>query len=409
VLAGARQRRQRANPVRERGARVAEVRPEPDVRPNAPQVLPPVFPTLSRVTDVAVLILHPTPAGQAGDLEKWVAAARAAIAEHHRAGFLAAGAADVTVVAGPPDGRRFGSRLTSFLAARRPGGIVVLGSGAIPLATLADRRAFVEAAASHRRTALANNRFSADVIAIAMADRLSAADDLATDNALPRWLSEVAGYEVGDLRRRWRLGFDIDGPLDLLLLGRRPWLPMAPDGVLNRVAERLAAVRAVAHDPHAELVVTGRMSAAGVGWLERSIPARVRALVEERGLRTATNLQRRPRSVLGFLIGGSAVDDREPLGHGANDLGAALAELGDAALVDSRVLIAHQFGADESLGPGPEDRFASDLLLHERIADDWLASLTRSAASARVPIVLGGHSLVGPGLRLALGKDRSWT
>src|SRR5439155_505205 len=132
------------------------------------RVVAPDFPTLSHVTDVAVLILHPTPARRAGELEMWVGTARAAIAERHRAGFLAAGAADVSVVAGPRDGRRFGSRLTSFLRARRPDGVVVLGSGAIPLATLADRRAFVEAAASHRRVALANNRFSADVIAIAL-------------------------------------------------------------------------------------------------------------------------------------------------------------------------------------------------------------------------------------------------
>ena len=230
-------------------------------------------------------------------------------------------------------------------------------------------------------------------------------------DALCQWgrdlMGEMAGYEVHDLRRRWRLGFDIDSPLDLLLLGRRPWLPASPGGVVDRVAERLAAVRAVAHDPHAELLVAGRMSAGGLGWLERSVPARVRALVEERGLRTATADQRRPRSVLGLVTSRSTGTDEERLDDGASDLGAVLAELGDAALVDSRVLIAHQVGADQSLGPGPEDRFASDLLLHERIADEWLRALTRSAATARIPIVLGGHSLVGPGLRLALGVGRS--
>jgi hypothetical protein len=89
--------------------------------------------------------------------------------------------------------------------------------------------------------------------------------------------------------------------------------------------------------------------------------------------------------------------------EGASRLGSILAELGDAALVDSRVLLAHRIGADEAPWPVPADRFASDLLLHERIADGWLRDLTAAAADAPIPIVLGGHSLVGPGLRLALG------
>src|SRR6476646_3051530 len=120
------------------------------------------------MTDVAVLILHPEAGPRAGDPERWVTAARASVAERHRVGFLAAGAADVSVVTGPPDGLAFGARLRAFIAERLPGGIVVLGSGAIPLATDADRLAFVAAAGpKDRRTALANNLFSADVLGIA--------------------------------------------------------------------------------------------------------------------------------------------------------------------------------------------------------------------------------------------------
>jgi len=275
----------------------------------------------------------------------------------------------------------------------------VLGSGAIPLATKADRRAFVEAAAVPGRRALANNRYSADVVAVAAASNLIDVGDLATDNALPRWLSEVAGYEVADLGRTWRLGFDIDGPLDAVLFGGRSWLPRPAGGIRDRVVERLAAVRAVAHDPHGELVVTGRASAAGLAWLERATASRTRALIEERGFRTRPAGQRPVRSSLGVLL------DRD----GPAALGAILAELGDAALVDTRVLLAHRFGADERAWPVAEDRYASDLLLAEQIGDPWLRSLTLAARDAAIPIVLGGHSLVGPGLRLALAKGGSWT
>ncbi len=351
------------------------------------------------MTDVAVLILHPEPDGRAGELERWVGAARAAIAERHRAGFLAAGASDVTITGGPPDDLPFAARLRAFVAERRPGGVVVLGSGAIPLATAADRRELVEAAASGAPVALANNRYSADVIAVSQASRLDVLPDLTTDNALPRWLSEIAGYRVDDLRRRWRLGLDVDGPLDVVLMAGRVPAPAPPAGVVDRVVGRLRLVRSVAQDPAAELVVAGRTSATTLAWLERHTAVRTRALVEERGFRTGVAGQRPPRSILGAAL------DRS----GPGGLGTILGELGDAAVVDTRVLLAHRAGRDEAGWPSSADRFGSDLLLHERIADGWLRELTASAADARIPIVLGGHTLVGPGLRLALGRTASWT
>jgi hypothetical protein len=89
---------------------------------------------------------------------------------------------------------------------------------------------------------------------------------------------------------------------------------------------------------------------------------------------------------------------------GPGSLGAILAKLGEAAVVDTRVLLAHRVGADEAGWPSAEDRYASDLLLPERIVDPWLRDLTAAAVAAPIPIVLGGHSLVGPGVRLVLGR-----
>jgi hypothetical protein len=157
-------------------------------------------------------------------------------------------------------------------------------------------------------------------------------------------------------------------------------------------------------DPRRELVIAGRTSAATLGWLESHARCRVRGLVEERGLRAAsllalgagsasTGQPRPPRSVLGALL------DRD----GPAALGDRLAELGDAALVDSRVLLAHRLGADEAGWPTAESRFASDLLDAGGVGDPWLAALTTAAADSHVPIVLGGHTLVGPGVRLIAG------
>ena len=113
-------------------------------------------------------------------------------------------------------------------------------------------------------------------------------------------------------------------------------------------------------------------------------------------MRTRVPGQRPVASVLGALL------DRD----GPDSLGGHLAALADAALVDSRVLLAHRLGADEAGWPPPEDRFASDLLLPDGIADSWLRSLTASAASAAIPVLLGGHTLVGPGVRLVVGRRR---
>ena len=64
-------------------------------------------------------------------------------------------------------------------------------------------------------------------------------------------------------------------------------------------------------------------------------------------------------------------------------------------------------------------RFVAGLPEHGATPDDyeavlsplypWLHALTESAIDAPIPIVLGGHNLVGPGVRLVLGEGRSWT
>jgi hypothetical protein len=352
---------------------------------------------------VSVRILHPEPGPTAGPIERWVADAREALAERHRAAFRDAGAADVAILRGQPDDTPFGRRLRDILEGERPGRLVVLGSGAMPLAASRDYADLVSAAASDDHVALTNNRFSADVVAIACAASLPPVPDLPGDNALPRWLEEVAGYRVRDLRVRWRLGIDVDGPLELLLLRA----PGRPDGIdLTAIRSRLADVRAVAANRRAELVITGRVSVGTLRWLERDVSARVRAIVEERGLRAATRLAqaepsvpgRPPSSILGIHLDAA----------GPQALGEAVARLGDAGLVDSRVLLAHRLGADERTWPGPEDRFASDLLLADRVGDPWLGALTASARDAAVPVLLGGHSLVGPGVRLLLGRTGTW-
>ena len=354
---------------------------------------------------VAVRILHPT-AAKLDPLERALDDARGRNARRLAVAFEAEGAADVLILTEARRGRSFGALLrtmgTAEAVAGRHRGLIVLGAGAVPLASARDLRRFLDVAGSGERWALANNRYSADVIAIGRPADLAAVPDLTGDNALPRWLEEVAGFHVEDLHPRWRLAVDLDSPLDVLLTGGTvdPSIDTAP------VRDRLDRIRAVAADRRGELVVAGRTSAATLRWLERSTASRTRALIEERGLRASATAAmaandrplspRAPRSTLGLLL-----DDRGP-----EALGATLSELADGALVDSRVLLAHRLGADERDWPSAEDRYASDLLLAERIRDPWLRALTESAREAPIPVLLGGHTLVGPGVRLALRRRR---
>ena len=70
-----------------------------------------------------------------------------------------------------------------------------------------------------------------------------------------------------------------------------------------------------------------------------------------------------------------------------------LATLGDAAFIDTRVLLAHL-----GLRPSRADRFLSDLGRPDAIADPFLREFTQGAAAAAIPVLLGGHSLVSGGL-----------
>lgn len=70
-----------------------------------------------------------------------------------------------------------------------------------------------------------------------------------------------------------------------------------------------------------------------------------------------------------------------------------LATMADAAIFDTRVLMAAR-------GPLPPavDRFASDLLRPDWIADPWLHEFTEAAQNAPIPLLLGGHGVVAGGL-----------
>jgi hypothetical protein len=280
------------------------------------------------------------------------------------------------------------------------------GAGALALVDDATLDALLSAVPGE---VVGNNRFSADAFVVAgnLEAALGALATSSTDNAAVRAL-EAAGFAARTLGRAPWSRFDVDTPLDLALLRvattlagvRRPaeavtrFLAMAqlPGGRSLEVPQ-LDALGAVLRDRGAELVVAGRLPSTTLGFLEAETACRTRALIEERGMRSA-GATGRPRTILGALLERSS----------PAELVAELASLGDAVVLDTRVLMAAVGGsADAAAWPPEEDRFASDFADHARVQTPWLAELAAAAASASVPFMLGGHALISDGLRIVVG------
>jgi hypothetical protein len=350
-----------------------------------------------------VLIFHRPASATEPALVRFLSEVRSELVERQSRMFVSAGARSVRIVDEWQEGKSFGEVLADLAPAR--GGVIVMSGGAVPLLNESDVNLLAVTAEQRDTVAMTNNRYSSDVIAVGRARNLRDLPPLPSDNALPRWLEEHADYAVAELWARRRLGLDLDTPQDVALVAlhrKAPeWLREAASAA-NLEIPRLDELRALAADPHRELLIFGRSSAATLKWLEKNVRARVRFLAEERGMRASSPLAiggdthkptrlRGPRATLGLLL-----DERGPARFAE-----IIKSLGDGAIVDSRVLLAHRLGGDEDGWPSPADRFASDLLRADHVKDAWLKALTQSA-SGSVPIVLGGHSLVGPGIALVL-------
>ena len=78
---------------------------------------------------------------------------------------------------------------------------------------------------------------------------------------------------------------------------------------------------------------------------------------------------------------------------GVEDFFQTLSELTNAVLLDNRVIL-----ASRALWPSTLDRFNSDLYRWEDVEEPFLRRLTRAAAEAPIPVLMGGHSVVAGGL-----------
>jgi hypothetical protein len=378
---------------------------------------------MTRAERPAPLVLVVAPEAGAGPFGSYAAVAatgRALLAAELSRRLGAQGCAVVPLLPAPPPpgeafhwGRWFAAGARAALDAARAAGrpldaIGYAGAGALALVDDALLDALASPLAGE---VVANNRYSADAFVLAgdLDAALAALAACPSDNAAVRCL-EAAGFASRDLAAGAWARFDVDTPLDLALLRLATRLPSTrrPDPALTGFLEMATlpdggglavphadAIGAVLRDREAQLVVAGRIPSAAWSYLETESACRVRCFVEERGMRAAPD--HAPRSLL--------ADWATRLGPA--DLVAELARLGDAVILDSRVLMAARAGSsDAAAWPPAEERFASDFGDAARIATPWLAELTAAAAAAPVPFLAGGHALVSDGLRILV--DAAW-
>ena len=281
----------------------------------------------------------------------------------------------------------FGHRLAEVLRRHSLDAVVYLGGGSVPLFTGEDFAAVVRAL-ERDEVLVTNNPFSSDMAAFrAKGAVLAAIEAVGSDNALSRALAGGGGLAVEALPRTVASQFDIDGPTDLAVLCLTglggPRLRPYVRG-LDLDLTRYRRVLPLLVDARAQVVVAGRVGSHAWRYLERETACRVRLFAEERGMQADGRAQGgTTRSLLGFLL--EAV--------GVQRFFAALAELGDAAFIDTRVLLAH-LGVNASRA----DRFLSDMGHWQEIQEPFLREFTRGAVEAPIPVLLGGHSLVSGGL-----------
>jgi hypothetical protein len=289
----------------------------------------------------------------------------------------------------PPGARfHFGRRLAELIEHYEAERVLYTGGGSAPLfssehwATVADRLDQAD------RLVITNNVHSCDWAGFAPAQEAAPLIARQTnDNAVAWTLANDGGFPVESQRASAATRFDIDTPADLLIADRHPQIGRHLRGYLDELgwkSPHLDGVLAEMAREGGSLLVAGRVSAAAWGATEQAARCWVRVFSEERGMRASGRQSRgEVRSLLADYLDLVGVERFfEKLG-----------ELANGVLLDNRVILAAR-----QLWPSAIDRFNSDLYRWEEVEDPFLQSLTRAAAEAPIPVVMGGHSVVGGGL-----------
>jgi hypothetical protein len=288
----------------------------------------------------------------------------------------------------------FGRRLSEVVercGLERP---VYVGCG-LPLIRGDELAAVAAALSASDMAVVSNNYFSADLVGFVPGSVVRDVEFPDNDRILPRLLVQQAGLVNQSLPRTMANQFDIDTPGDLAILayagGAGPRLTAYLAGHVAAVGGLAKAARLFT-DSQAVVLVSGRVTAEVVQYLTSETACQTRTYSEEKGMQAlGRDVSGEARSVMAFLL--EAV--------GPERFFEQLAEMADAAFIDTRPIFAHL-----GLQPSRPDRFLSDLMEPEGMSDPRVREFTAAACQAPIPVVLGASSLVTSGLQLL--SEAAW-
>ncbi|GIV82107.1 MAG: hypothetical protein KatS3mg051_1461 [Anaerolineae bacterium] len=291
----------------------------------------------------------------------------------------------------------FGRRLAGLIERYQMTAVMYFGAASAPLlpgSVIGQMRAALEGAlraTSEPRLAFTNNLHSSDWVAFTVSKAvIPVLQRVGRDNSLAWLLQQEGGCRVihpPDMRPAW--AFDLDTPADLAIVREHPACPphlqaSCQDSLLDRMP-LTALLDTLARDG-SRIALIGRVAPQAWAALNEVTQCWLRVFAEERGMVASERLARgEVRSMLARLV-----DLLGPQGFFDE-----LAGMVDAAIIDSRVLM-----AAAGHYPAADERFSSDLYLVDTITDEWVRAFTQAAAEAPIPVLLGGHSVVGGGLHV---------
>lgn len=288
----------------------------------------------------------------------------------------------------PGERFHFGRRLVDLIERYDVERVLYVGGGSAPLLKVEQWAEILDRLGRAERLVITNNVHSSDWAAFTPAqEAASVIVDQANDNAIAWALVNERGFPVRALEASAGSRFDIDTPADLMIAQRHSEIGVHLRRYLDDLAwesHRLDAVLAEMRREGGSLVVAGRVSPAAWEAVQRATRCWVRVFAEERGMRASG--RQRNKEVRSLLA-------RHIDLVGFEGFFETLGELANGVLLDNRVIL-----ASRGLWPSALDRFNSDLYRWDQVENPFLRGLTRAAAEATVPVVMGGHTVVAGGL-----------
>lgn len=300
---------------------------------------------------------------------------------------------EVRIVETPTKDFHFGKFLRDLINRYDLENVFYMGGASIPLVQPGEISGICQQLGSAPEMLLANNSQSADLVAFRPADRVNKINLPPMDNMLANVLRDDAGLDLKLMPLSLGTVFDLDTPTDILVLAAGSLAGQRTRAEVNRLnldLSRVEKAKKVMAGYYEDIILMGRVGAPIVAYINTNLKCRLRIYSEERGMKALGRLgQGEVTAMMGYFL--------EEVG--LEKFFSFMERVASCAFIDSRVIFAHfKLDLDE------RERYCSDLGLYQEMDNPFAREFTRRAVESRIPIVLGGHSLVSGGL-WALADD----